>query len=128
MRFWRRCLPGGGEVGSVEYLVFGEGFDDFFYGRAFQLEVRDGVGEGEVGHEAVVAPYAVNPSVLLVVFDEGDCVKDIAVVERYVEPGGDQIKEIVNAPMVLLLSSDVSRQEIPNPAERKALLGGCFAP
>ena len=96
---------GAGKGGSVEYLVFGEGFDDVLYGRALQLEVGDGVGGGEVGREAVVASYAVNPSVLLVVFDEGDRVKDIAVVERYVEPRGDQTKEIVNAHMALPLSS-----------------------
>ena len=61
MRFWRRCLPGGGEVGPIEYLVFGEGFDDVFNGRAFQLKVGNGVGRGEVGHEAVVAPLCRKP-------------------------------------------------------------------
>ena len=96
---------GASEVGSIEYLVFGEGFDDVLYGRALQLKVGNGVGGGEVGREAVAPSYAVNPSVLLVVFDEGDCVEDVAAVERYVEPGGDQTKEIVNAHMALPFSS-----------------------
>ena len=77
-------------IGLVKHLVFGKGFDDVPYGSAFQLEVGNGVGGGEVCREAVVAADAVNPPILLVVFDEGDRVEDFAVVERNVEPGGYQ--------------------------------------